>query len=56
MKAKNTTNELINILFNVTVPPTITVQPQSKMRVSGHGVTFCCDGEGNPEPKFEWLV
>ncbi|KAJ7388625.1 hypothetical protein OS493_036591 [Desmophyllum pertusum] len=30
------------------VPPSITVHPRSKMRISGHGVTFCCDGDGNP--------
>lgn len=38
----------------VTVPPSITVHPRSKMRISGHGVTFCCDGGGNPTPEFEW--
>ncbi|KAJ7375809.1 hypothetical protein OS493_038673 [Desmophyllum pertusum] len=25
------------------------------MRISGHGVTFCCDGDGNPTPEFEWF-
>lgn len=36
------------------VPPFITVHPQSKMRISEQGVTFCCDGEGNPAPEIEW--
>ncbi|KAL9962539.1 hypothetical protein ACROYT_G031647 [Oculina patagonica] len=25
------------------------------MRLSGQGVTFCCGGEGNPTPEFEWF-
>lgn len=38
----------------VAVPPSITVHPRSKLRISGQGVTLCCDGEGNPNPEFEW--
>ncbi|KAJ7388618.1 hypothetical protein OS493_036584 [Desmophyllum pertusum] len=37
------------------VPPSITVHPRSKMRISGHGVTLCCDGDGTPTPEFEWF-
>lgn len=37
------------------VPPFVTVHPESKMRISGQGVKFCCDGGGNPFPEIEWF-
>jgi len=56
-------NDLINgpsltsftiYMLNSTVPPFVTVHPESKMRMSGQSVTFCCEGEGNPPPEIEW--
>jgi len=41
-------------MLNSTVPPFVTVHPESKMRMSGQSVTFCCEGEGNPPPEIEW--
>ncbi|KAL9962558.1 hypothetical protein ACROYT_G031666 [Oculina patagonica] len=37
------------------IPPFITVHPESKIRMPGQSVTFCCDGEGNPSPEIEWF-
>ncbi len=41
-------------IFNFSVPPFVTVHPESKMRMFGQSVTFCCDGKGNPPPEIEW--
>ena len=40
--------------YFITVPPAVTVHPQSKMRFAGDALTFCCDGVGNPTPEIEW--
>lgn len=59
----NTGTKSINILtvslfsfslFFFAVPPFVTVHPQSKIRMPGQSVTFCCDGQGNPPPEIEW--
>ena len=42
--------------FPIAVPPFITVHPESKIRMPGQSVTFCCDGQGNPPPEIEWQV
>lgn len=45
----------VQVKLQESVPPIITVHPQSKIRFSGDAVTFCCDGEGNPSPEIEWF-
>ncbi|XP_022798194.1 cartilage intermediate layer protein 1-like [Stylophora pistillata] len=35
------------------VPPFVTVHPESKIRMPGQSVTFCCEGQGNPPPEIE---
>ena len=30
------------------------MQPESKIRIEGQGITLCCVGVGKPEPKYEW--
>lgn len=40
--------------LHFSVPPFVTVHPESKMRMPGQSITFCCDGEGNPPPEIEW--
>lgn len=57
VKATILTSKTANVKATLenAVPPSITVHPRSKMRISGHGVTFCCDGEGIPTPEFEWF-
>ena len=42
------------VLLLTAVPPFITVHPESKIRMPGQSVTFCCDGQGNPPPEIEW--
>ena len=42
------------VLLLTAVPPFITVHPESKIRMPGQSVTFCCDGQGNPAPEIEW--
>ncbi|PFX20832.1 Cartilage intermediate layer protein 1 [Stylophora pistillata] len=37
------------------VAPFVTVHPESKVRMPGQSVTFCCEGEGNPQPEIEWF-
>lgn len=41
-------------LLLTAVPPFITVHPESKIRMPGQSVTFCCEGQGNPPPEIEW--
>lgn len=41
--------------LELAVPPSVTIQPKSKIRMAGQSVTFCCDGEGNPPPEIEWF-
>lgn len=41
-------------IYNSAVPPFVTVHPESKIRMPGQSVTFCCEGEGNPPPEIEW--
>ena len=43
-----------SMFLNSAVPPFVTVHPESKMRMPGQSVTFCCEGEGNPPPEIEW--
>lgn len=42
-----------NLYLNV-VPPSVTFHPESKVRMPGQSVTFCCNGQGNPPPEIEW--
>ena len=42
------------VFFSLEVAPFVTVHPESKMRMPGQSVTFCCEGEGNPPPEIEW--
>ncbi|XP_078383573.1 cartilage intermediate layer protein 1-like isoform X1 [Oculina patagonica] len=42
-------------MLEIAVPPFVTVHPESKMRMPGQSVTFCCDGKGNPPPEIEWF-
>ncbi|XP_078383323.1 cartilage intermediate layer protein 1-like [Oculina patagonica] len=52
---KNATTATITFKMEIAVPPFITVHPESKIRMPGQSVTFCCDGEGNPSPEIEWF-
>ncbi|XP_067046091.1 cartilage intermediate layer protein 2-like isoform X3 [Acropora muricata] len=51
------TSTTANVLAKLhkSVPPTVTVHPQSKMRFAGDALIFCCDGVGNPSPEIEWF-
>ncbi|XP_022809833.1 cartilage intermediate layer protein 1-like [Stylophora pistillata] len=41
--------------MEIAVPPFVTVHPESKIRMPGQRVTFCCYGDGNPPPEVEWF-
>ncbi|KAL9962540.1 hypothetical protein ACROYT_G031648 [Oculina patagonica] len=49
------TTAKIAVMLEIAVPPSVTVHPESKMRMPGQSVTFCCDGKGNPPPEIEWF-
>lgn len=53
MLTPTTANVVVRL--KIAVPPFVTVHPESKTRMRGQSVTFCCEGEGNPPPKIEWF-
>ncbi|XP_022798209.1 cartilage intermediate layer protein 1-like isoform X1 [Stylophora pistillata] len=56
-KAVVLTQEKATIIakMEIAVPPFVTIHPESKIRLFGQNVTFCCNGQGNPSPEIEWF-
>ncbi|XP_078696338.1 cartilage intermediate layer protein 1-like isoform X2 [Branchiostoma floridae x Branchiostoma belcheri] len=53
---EDATTSYVRVNMTALVPPIITEHPQSKKRLVGQDVTFCCDAHGNPPiSSYEWF-